>query len=146
MAKAKSTKVLATSKNNTAKTSKKGDKTVNYTDLTIKMIVKANNSTAEYFKNQGKDYHFWTTEEWKQFVENAASQKVCAIIEKFGQYYYEDILTEFFEWKKTHISMRETEYQDRIKELEKKLAQYESKKSQAKADAKAAKTAAKAAK
>lgn len=138
MAKAKSTKVPTT---------KKGDaKTVDYTELTIKMIVKANNSTAEYFKNNGKDYHFWTTEEWKQFVENAASQRVQLVLEKFGQCYYEEILTEYFEWKKTHISMRETEYQNKIKELETKLAQYESKKSQQKADAKTAKTAARAAK
>lgn len=138
---------MANTKSTKVQTTKKGDaKTVNYTDVTIKMIVKANNSTAEYFKNQGKDYHFWNTEEWQQFVAHGASQKVQLIIEKFGQYYYEDILTEYFEWKKTHISMRETEYQDRIKELEKKLAQYESKKSQQKANAKTAKTAAKAAK
>ena len=143
MAKAKSTEVQATTKKD-IKTNKKGDK--DYSLVTIKMIVKANNSTAEYLKEQGKDYHFWTTEDWTYFRDYAASQRVRLILERFGECFEKEILTEFFEWKKTHISMRETEYQDRIKELEKKLAQYESKKSQAKADAKTAKTAAIAAK
>lgn len=143
MAKAKSAKAQATTKIDN-KTTKKGDK--DYSLVAIKMIVKSNNSTAEYLKNNGKDYHFWTVEDWTYFRDNAASQRVQLILERMGQCFQEEVLTEYFEWKKTHISMRETEYQDRIKELEKKLAQYESKKSQAKADAKAAKTAAKAAK
>lgn len=143
MAKAKNAKALAATKTNNTST-KKGDK--DYSLVAIKMIVKSNNSTAEYLKNNGKDYHFWTVEDWIYFRDNVASQRVQLILERIGQCFQEEVLTEYFEWKKTHISMRETEYQDRIKELEKKLAQYESKKSQAKADAKAAKTAAKAAK
>lgn len=143
MAKAKSTKVQATTKTDN-KTTKKGDK--DYSLVTIKMIVKSNNSTAEYLKNNGQDYHFWTTEDWTYFRDHAASQRVRLILERFGECFTNEILSEYFEWKRTHISMRETEYQDRIKELEKKLSQYESKKSQQKADAKAAKTAAKAAK
>ena len=143
MAKTKSTKVQ-TKSTKVQTTTKKGDK--DYSLVTIKMIVKANNSTAEYLKNNGKDYHFWTTEDWINFRDHAASQRVRLLLDKFGECFENEILTEYFEWKKTHISMRETEYQDRIKELEKKLAQYESKKSQAKADAKTAKTAAKAAK
>lgn len=143
MAKAKSAKAQATTRVNN-KSTKKGD--VDYSLKTIKMIVKANNSTAEYLKNNGKDYHFWTVEDWTDFRDHAASQKVQLVLEKFGEYFDELILTEYFDWKKTHISMRETEYQEKIKELEKKLAQYESKKSQSKADKKTAKTAAKAAK
>ena len=143
MAKAKNARALAATKIDN-KTTKKGDK--DYSLVAIKMIVKSNNSTAEYLKNNGKDYHFWTVEDWTYFRDNVASQRVQLILERIGQCFQEEVLTEYFEWKKTHISMKETEYQDRIKELEKKLAQYESKKSQAKADAKAAKTAAKAAK
>ena len=143
MAKTKSTKVQ-TKSTKVQTSTKKGDK--DYSLVTIKMIVKANNSTAEYLKNNGKDYHFWTTEEWTNFRDHAASQRVRLLLDKFGECFENEILTEYFEWKKTHISMRETEYQNKIKELEEKLAQYESKKSQAKADAKTAKTAAKAAK
>lgn len=156
MTKTEMLKSTVTSKSSTSNATKKGGETVkannkkkqevDYMLNTIKMIVKANNANAEYFKNQGGNYHFWTTSEWQDFIKYGASQETQKILYNFGKDYQEKVLTEYFEFKTTHKSMEATELREQLEAAQKKLDEYATRFSEIDAYIKAQKTAAKAAK